>query len=118
LNSSTLANNTPGGNGNPMRRHLIGISAIALLLLAMVATLHPGGAAFWEFCQAACWKVGLVMAFWWLAYPEAVKLPVWLWFVVPAVLVALMLRGPARLLVLVLLAAMVVLAMFKPRPSG
>ena len=101
-----------------MRRHLIGIIAIAFLLMAIVATLWPGGAAFWEFCQAACWKLGAVMAFWWLAYPEAVKLPVWLWFVLPALLFALLLRGPARWLVLLLLAAMVVLAMLKPRDKS
>jgi hypothetical protein len=101
-----------------MRRHLIGIIAVALLMLAAIATVWPSGAPFWEFCQSMSWRLGAVMAFWWLAYPEAVKLPVWLWFVLPALLVALLMKGPARWLILVLLAAMVMLTMLKPRPKA
>jgi hypothetical protein len=100
-----------------MRRNVIGITAVALLVLAVIATLRPSGAAFWEFCESLSWRLGAVMAFWWLAYPEAVKLPVWLWFVLPAMLVALLVKGPARWLIVIMLAVMVVLAMLKPRKA-
>jgi hypothetical protein len=101
-----------------MRRHLIGITAILLLLLAVITTLWPSHGAGGQWYESMSWRLGAVMAFWWLAYPEAVKLPVWLWFVLPGMLAALFIRGPARWVILVLLAAMVVLTMLQPRPKN
>jgi hypothetical protein len=66
-----------------MRRHLIGLTAIVLALGAVAFWIWPPQGAMLQESEAACWRMSLVMGIWWLAYPQAVRLPGWLWFVVP-----------------------------------
>ena len=75
-----------------MRRHAIGI--IALLLLAIVGALW-----IWPFAgegslgvQAACLRVGVLMAVLWFAYLDVQRIPAWILGVVPVLMGLVALR--------------------------
>jgi hypothetical protein len=99
-----------------MRRHLIGIIAVGFLLLGLITTLWPSGGAGQQWYESMGWRLGAVMALWWLAYPEASKLPVWTWFVLPIAFLLLLTKGATKWVLLALLVAMVVVTMLGPRP--
>jgi len=67
-----------------MRRHTIGAVAIALLLAVGGFQIWPPASAMQQELYAACLRMGLLMALWWLAYPQTVRLPMWIWVVIPA----------------------------------
>jgi hypothetical protein len=99
-----------------MRRHLIGMIAIGFLLLGLATTIWPSGGAGQQWYESMGWRLGAVMALWWLAYPEASKLPVWTWFVPPIVFLLLLTKGATKWVLLGLLVAIVVLTLLRPRP--
>jgi hypothetical protein len=74
-----------------MRRHILGISALLLLIGAIVFRIWPPVSAGGEGLHAACTRVGALCAVLWLAYRELERLPAWLGSVIPvaAILVAL-----------------------------
>jgi hypothetical protein len=71
-----------------MTRRKIGIITLALLGLGALLFFvplesHESAQTF----RAAFWRVGLVMGAWWLAFDELNKLPRWLLWLVPLVIV-------------------------------
>ncbi len=74
-----------------MRRHVIGILALLLLLGAVACWMRAWGRDCPQL-EAACWRVGALLAVLWLAYDEVHRLPAWLFGVVPVLLVILALR--------------------------
>ena len=96
-----------------MRRHLIGIIAIALLLGGTALWLWPPSTEGWihQF-HAACWRVGALMSVLWLAYPQVHRMPAWLWAAIPALVLVLAVR-PRWFLIAV--PVVIALAILKPR---
>jgi hypothetical protein len=96
-----------------MRRHVIGILAVALF---------AGAAAFWiwppangyEALQSACWRAGALAAAVWLSYDEIQRLPGWFLAVLPVLLVFVLVF---RKWFLVLIPLALALAILRPRVS-
>ncbi|MBN1590125.1 MAG: hypothetical protein JW888_11465 [Pirellulales bacterium] len=99
-----------------MRRHAIGIIAVGLL---------AGAAGLWLWLpgddhtvlEAAFWRVGAVMAVFWLAYPDVRRLPAWALALAPLALVVVAIRPRRFVYLLPVLAAIAFLQWLK-RPSG
>jgi len=95
-----------------MRRIAIGIIAIVLFVGAAYFHAYPAEGAFWTQLEAACWRVGALMAVIWLAYPEVARLPGWLLGTVPILGIFLALRPKYLLIAVPIVIAMAIL---KPR---
>jgi hypothetical protein len=95
-----------------MRRISVGIIAILLFVGAGYFHAYPPEGGFWTQLEAACWRVGALMAVIWLAYPEVARLPRWLLGMVPILGVILALRPKYLLLAVPIVIAMAIL---KPR---
>ena len=95
-----------------MRRIAVGIIAIVLFVGAVYFRVYPPEGAFWTQLEAACWRVGALMAVIWLAYPEVVRLPGWLLGMLPILGIVLALR-PRYLLIAV--PVVIAIAILKPR---
>lgn len=74
-----------------MRRHVIGMIALLLLSGGVACWVQSWGRNYPQL-EAACWRVGALMAVLWLAYDEVHRLPAWLLGAVPVLLVILALR--------------------------
>ena len=97
-----------------MRRRLIGIIALVLLLGVPVFWIWPPQSAGLTQLEAACWRVGALMAVLWLAYREVERLPRWLVMVIPILLAAVAWRPKLFLVALPLVIALVVLSIKIP----
>ncbi len=95
------------------RRHALGLIAVVLLAGGGVLWVWPfyGGAAE---LQSACWRIGALCGALWLAYDQLRVIPWWLWIAMPVVLVVAA-RRPQLLAVLI--PALLVLAVLRPRRS-
>jgi hypothetical protein len=98
-----------------MRRHLLGILAIALLIGAGAFYFFPPASAVGIEAKAACWRMGLLLVVWWMAWPQVIRLPRWLLLAVPLLVVVLVLR-PRYFLVAIPL--VVALALLMPRSAS
>jgi hypothetical protein len=96
-----------------MRRHAVGLIAIVLLSLAVYFWIWPPTGPVGQELQAAFGRIGVVMVVVWLAYDQLKRVPGWLLWTLPVMLVALAWR-PKWLLVLI--PALIVLAILRPRP--
>jgi hypothetical protein len=96
-----------------MRRHAVGLIAIVLLSLAVYFWIWPPTGPAGQELQAAFGRIGVVMVVIWLAYDQLKRVPGWLLWTLPVMLVALAWR-PKWLLVLI--PALIVLAILRPRP--
>ncbi len=93
-----------------MRRHLLGIIALAFLLAGLgIWYWSPPDFKWWA---AETERIGIILGVLWLAYHDLRRIPVWIW---PAILVALIIavRWPKSLLVLVPL--LILVALLRPR---
>jgi hypothetical protein len=95
-----------------MRRNAIGIIAIVLFVGAVYFRVCPPEGAFWTQFEAACWRVGALMAVIWLAYPEVARLPGWALGMVPLLGLVLAIRPKYLLIAVPIVIAMAIL---KPR---
>lgn len=95
-----------------MRRHAIGILALALIGGAIACWIWPPQENWEKGVQAACWRMGAMTAVLWLAYPEVKRLPGWIWGVLPVLLAILAVRPKWFLVALPIVIA---LAVLKPR---
>ncbi|MGO8690122.1 MAG: hypothetical protein ACLQLG_10845 [Thermoguttaceae bacterium] len=94
-----------------MRRHILGILAMAFLLgAAALWRWSPGGN--YLMLEGMAWRVGALLTAWWLAYPDLDRLPGWLLVVLPAA-VLLVLYRPKFLWLII--PALIVLALIRPR---
>jgi len=97
-----------------MRRHATGVIALVLLLLAAWFYVSPPTGPVGQELQAAFGRIGVVMAVIWLAYDQVKRVPGWLLWTLPVLVIALAFR-PRYLLILVPL--VIVLAILRPRSS-
>jgi hypothetical protein len=100
------------------RRNAIGLLALGFLVAAAVLTPLRHEAAGYMHGWNTCFHLGVVLCAWWLAYPEARRLPGWLWLAIPALLLLLVMgpKGiPWRWLMVVGIPIVVLLVLLKPR---
>ena len=71
-----------------MRRHLLGIIAVAALALAATIAFYPPFAEY-KAAGGVGLRVGSVLAVFWLAWPDLYRLPQWAWYVLPFAILAL-----------------------------
>ena len=69
-----------------MRRHILGLIALLLLAFAAIACLVSSLAEYKPIALAGL-RVGIVLAVFWLAWPDLNRLPRWVWFALPIGLV-------------------------------
>jgi hypothetical protein len=94
-----------------MRRHILGILAMAFLLAAAALWFSaPGGQ--YPLLEGMAWRVGALLAVWWLAYPDLDRLPGWLLLALPAMVLLVLYRPKV---ILLLIPALIVLALLRPR---
>jgi hypothetical protein len=98
-----------------MRRHAIGAIALGLLLIAAILMIWPPTGPALQDLEPACLRIGAVMVLIWLAYDHLQRMPRWLWFAMPVILLAFALR-PRYLLLFIPLA--IALAVLRPRSSS
>jgi hypothetical protein len=95
------------------RRHAIGIIALVLMVIGGVLYFTPEKSSTLTDLEAACLRIGPLLAALWLAYDHLKRVPVWLWCTLPVIvlLAATRLRWMIWLLVPLIVAA----AILKPR---
>lgn len=94
-----------------IRRLIVGILAVVLFVAGgAVWAFVPGGSD--SVVTMTCWRLGAVLAVWWLAYPDLIRLPGWM-VVIVLLTIPMVLRWPKILLVL--LPALAIVAIIKPR---
>jgi hypothetical protein len=98
-----------------MRRHAVGIIAVLLLLGAVAFWIWPAEGEGHPALEAACWRVGALMAVLWAAWPDIGRLPRWMAWAIPVLVVLLALRPRWFLLAIPIL---IVLAILKPRTTS
>ena len=74
-----------------MRRHILGLIALASFAWAAILGCYPPLASY-QAAGAMGLRVGLVLGAFWLAWPDLHRLPRWVWYVLPIGVVALALR--------------------------
>jgi hypothetical protein len=98
-----------------MRRTLVGIIALALLLIAAVLALFPGDETMaW---MSACLRVALVMVPLWLAWPQLARLHPWFILGGLAVMVLMLVLAKQPRILLMGLVIMVIVARLRPRSN-
>ena len=100
-----------------MRRHLVGILSILLWAGAVAFWFSPPQSPFLVESQAACWRMGTVLAVWWLAWEQAVRLPRWLLLAIPLLAVVVVLRPKYFFVAIPLVVALALLMPRPPRPA-
>jgi hypothetical protein len=71
-----------------VRRHLLGLLALASLLAAAITAWVPALLAYQPVAGVGL-RIGAVLGVLWLAWPDLDRLPGWLWYVLPLGLVAM-----------------------------
>jgi hypothetical protein len=94
-----------------VRRHIVGSLAAVLLAGALVLQFLPQHEHL-EPIWASCWRLGALLAVWWLAWPDLQRLPGWLLAVFP--LLAIILWRVPKLFLLAV-PALIVVALLRPR---
>ncbi len=82
---------------SPVQRRILGITAIVMLLGAVITWLWQPEAEgvlafYWQNAQAFCWRMGAVLAAAWLAFEDVQRIPGWLLLISPVLLIVLV-RG-------------------------
>ncbi|NLX94573.1 MAG: hypothetical protein GXY83_00200 [Rhodopirellula sp.] len=98
-----------------MRRHAVGMFALMLLLGGVAFEIWPPVASGSQQLQSACWRVGALMAVWWLAYKEVMRLPAWILAAIPALALTLAIRPRWFLIALPIVIALLVLRPRAPK---
>jgi len=71
-----------------VRRHIMGIVALASFALAAIVSWYPPLASY-QMAGAMGLRVGAVLGAIWLAWPDLYRLPCWSWYILPIGLVVL-----------------------------
>ena len=69
------------------RRHILGLIALALLAFGAIACLCPPLADYQVLALGGL-RVGIVLGVFWLAWPDLIRQPRWVWFALPIGLIA------------------------------
>jgi nicotinamide riboside transporter PnuC len=94
------------------RRAIIGILAVFFMLGAMAFAIWPPSQGFGLEWEAACWRIGPILAVLWLAYDDFKRVPWWLWLLLPVILIIIVKWPKVILLSLPFLA---LIALLMPR---
>jgi hypothetical protein len=76
-----------------VRRHILGLIAIAALLAAAVFCFYPPLEQYKALAGPGV-RIGSVLAVLWLAWPDLHRLPQWTWYALPLALLALIWARP------------------------
>jgi hypothetical protein len=95
-----------------LRRHAIGIIALVLLAGALVLMIRSDPGPMAQEGTAACLRIGILMVFVWLAYDQLSRVPRWLWFTFPPLVVMLAIRPKWAIY---LVPVLFLLALLKPK---
>ena len=87
-----------------MRRHILGLIALACLVWAVILSWLPALVPY-QAAGAMGLRLGLVFGALWLAWPELLRLPGWVWYVL---LIGVVLLIFARNILIFLLPALAV----------
>jgi formate hydrogenlyase subunit 3/multisubunit Na+/H+ antiporter MnhD subunit len=98
-----------------MRRHAIGIIALVLLACALALAFVPERGPLAQEMWGACARIGILMVFVWLAYHQLRRIPVWLWYTIPPLLIVVAARPRLIWYLWPLVPVLIVLAMLKPK---
>ncbi len=103
-----------------MQRHILGICALVLLAGAVAFQFWPPESNSSEnMLYAACTRVGPLCVVFWIAYPDLVRLPAWLWSVLPVSVVIVALRPKWAIIIIPLVIALLFLGRKKkPNPRS
>ena len=92
-----------------MRRHAVGVLALALLVTAAVLWMGGTQEGFSYQIEVNFIRVGSLLAVFWLAYSDLTRIPPWLWAALLPVLVIVVIRPRWLVFVLPLLFLLAVL---------
>ncbi len=98
-----------------MRRHAIGVIALVLLVCAVALAFVPERGPLTQELWGACARIGVLMIFVWLAYHQLRRIPVWLWYTLPPLLILAAIRPRMIWYLWPLVPALIILAMLKPK---
>lgn len=96
-----------------LRRASIGSLSLGLLALGVWLWLGPFEGSDANVAVGACWRVGLVLAAIWLAYPQIDRVPVW--FLPTSLIVLILIAWRPRLMIL---AVPLLVALWALRPRS
>ncbi|NUQ61110.1 MAG: hypothetical protein HUU20_01390 [Pirellulales bacterium] len=88
---------------------------MALFLGAAAFVVWPPEESGYQQLQSACWRVGALLAVWWLAYDEVMRLPAWILAAIPALALVLAIRPRWFLIALPIVILLLVLRPRTPR---
>ena len=103
------------GNADLMRRHVLGILAIACFLLGGGMWLAAMGGHYEELRDMAL-RAGVLLAVWWLAFPDVDRLPRWALLAMPMLALGVLIKP--RMALLAIIPAIILLAILRPRLGG
>ena len=93
---------------SPYKRHLLGVTGVVFLLIAIGLAVSGASAQSTTFLLAMCFRAGLVLIALWLALPSVVGLykhfPKWVWVVSAAALGAAVVQKRLVIIVVVIFA--------------
>ena len=98
-----------------MRRHAIAVIALVLLACAGALAFLPERGPLAQEMLGACVRIGVLMGFVWLAYHQLRRIPVWLWYVFPPLLIVAAIRPRVIWYLWPLVPALIILAILKPK---
>jgi len=98
-----------------MRRHAIGIMALVLLACAVALAFVPEPGPLVQEMNGACARIGALMVCVWLAYHQLRRIPVWLWYTLPPLLIVVAIRPRVIWYLWPLVPALIILAILKPK---
>lgn len=75
-----------------MRRHIMGILAVCLLIAGGILLFLEAKDSANDFAASMCLRIGLVLAAIWLAYPELRYIPPWMYTIVAAATVIVVIQ--------------------------
>jgi hypothetical protein len=97
-----------------VRRHVLGLIALASLIISAVICFFPPFAQY-QAAGAIGLKVGLMLGVFWLAWPDLYRLPRWAWYGIPLGVVALYFARSMLIYLAPLLAAAIAAYVFYRR---
>jgi hypothetical protein len=107
-----MPNNDQRPTVNDQRRIIIGILTVIFFLGALGFSIWPPSGSAGQEWQSACWRIGPLLAVFWLAYNDLKRIPRWLWFMLPVIFIV-MVKWPKTLLLLI--PFLILLALLKLR---
>lgn len=112
MSSRQITSDKPKPNPWPWRRHALGVITVLLLVGGVCFSIwEPTGGQGLEL-QSACWRIGSLCGVFWLAYEQLQRIPIWVWPMLP-VLLLIVARRPQWLLFLIPL--LVLVGFLRPR---